>query len=270
VNKIASQSHLLHFRKKERELIATSIMEDTSRLSSAESDSKPDSLPIPQSGDSIAVLQKKMLALAEVVRRGQSVAIMTNYAAAANQERDATNKAVAEMARFELEVWNHYSQGKYPLPKIDWDVDRESAPTSIKSLRIARRRAEALNYLYKTEKADPGHSVWFTKHQLPHLTLIKAAARVIGAKRDLMGGQCALSTVQVADLQSINQILSMSSQILRELGHKHMPATISSAQQVLGSQRKVLQEILKGNRRKREGTPDEPCKKRLLEQTTDE
>lgn len=100
-----------------------------------------------------------MTALAEAVCRGQSAALVTNYAASTTQERDATNKAVAEMPPQELEAWTLYSQGKYPLPKIDWDANREPAPTSTKPLRIARRRAEALNRLYKNEKADPGHSV---------------------------------------------------------------------------------------------------------------
>jgi hypothetical protein len=245
-------------------------MEDTGGPSSAGFDSHSDSLPIPQSGDSIAVLRQKMTALAEAVCRGQSVAFVTNYAASTTQQRDATSKAVAEMHIQELQAWTFYNQGKYPLPKIDWNANREPAPTSTKPLRIARRRAEALNRLYKTEKADPGHSVWFTKNELVHLPLIKAMARVIGAERDLLGGQCALSVAQVADLQSINQILSVSGQILVGSECKTISAAVSSAQKILGSQRNMLQEILKGNGRKRKGSPDESCKRRLLERSTNE
>jgi hypothetical protein len=241
-------------------------MEDTSGSTSAGFSSYPDSLPIPQKGDSIAVLQLKMTALAEAVRRGQSVAFVTNYTASTNQERDATKKAVAEMRRQELEAWTLYSQGKYPLPTIDWNASREPAPTSTRTLRIAQRRAEALNRLYKTEKADQGHSVWFTKNESAHLPLVKAMARVIGAERDLLGGQCALSSAQVADLQSINEILSVSSQILAESGRNTMSAAISSAQQVLSSQRNMLYEILGGNRRKRKGASDEFCERRVLAQ----
>ena len=31
-------------------------------------------------------------------------------------------KTVAEMPLQELEVWRLYIQGKYPLPKVDWDA----------------------------------------------------------------------------------------------------------------------------------------------------
>jgi len=231
-------------------------MEDTGGPNGAELGSHPDGLPIPQRGDSIAVLQRKLTALAEVVCCGQSVAFVTNYAASTIQERDATKKAVAEMPLQELEAWRLYIQGKYPLPKVDWDASRDPAPTSTKPLRIARRRAEALNRLYKTKKADPGHSVWFTKNELVHLPLIKAMARVIGAERNFLGGQCALNAIQIADLQSINKILSVSGQIVGESGRNSMSAAISSAQRVLGSQRNMLQEILRGNGRKRKGAPD--------------
>ncbi|KAH8726042.1 hypothetical protein GQ44DRAFT_826144 [Phaeosphaeriaceae sp. PMI808] len=241
-------------------------MDDTSGSTSAGFGSYPDNLPIPQKGDSIAVLQRKMTALAEAVRRGQSVAFVTNYTASTNQERGAMEKAVAEMRIEELEAWTLYSQGKYPLPKIDWNASREPAPTSARPLRIAQRRAEALNRLYKTEKVDQGHSVWFTKNELVHLPLIKAMARVIGAERDLLGGQCALSAAQVADLQSINKILSVSGQILAESGRNTMSAAISSAQQVLSSQRNMLHKILGGNLRKRKGASDESSERRVLAQ----
>lgn len=76
-------------------------------------------LPIPQEGDSIAVFQQKLSALAEAVHRGQSIAIVTNFAMSKTQEWNCTEKAVAEMHPHELEAWNLYTAGKYPLPKID-------------------------------------------------------------------------------------------------------------------------------------------------------
>jgi hypothetical protein len=126
-----------------------------------------DILPIPQSEDSVAVFQQKLSALADAVSRGQSIAVATNFAVSKTQERNSTEKAVADMPPQELEAWKHYSNGKYPLPKIDWDSNRDEMPTSTKPLRVAHRRAEALSRLYKTENADPTHSVWFTKNELP-------------------------------------------------------------------------------------------------------
>lgn len=80
--------------------------------------------------------------------------------------------------------------------------------------RLHVSRAEALNRLYKTDEALPFHPVWFTKHHLVCLPLAKAMARVIGAERDLIGGGVWTST-QLADLQSINNILTITAQIVK-------------------------------------------------------
>jgi len=215
-----------------------------------------DRSPIPQIGDTIKDLHRKLTALAEAVRRGESIAVVTNYVSSTIKERDPTKNAVAEMSEDERQVWSLYVKGKYPLPKIDWDVSRDRAPTSTKSHRIACRRTEALNRLYKTDKADPSHSAWFTKNELVHLPIVKAMARVIGAEKNLLGGQCALNATQMADLQSINEILSVSAQILEGSGRNERSGAISSAQQILGSQRDILRGILGGSSRKRKRVPE--------------
>lgn len=51
-----------------------------------------------------------------------------------------------------------------------------------------------------------------------HLPLIQAVARIIGAERNLLGGQCALNVTQSADLQTADRILSVSSKILKDSG----------------------------------------------------
>jgi len=212
-----------------------------------ELDSHMDCLQIPQNNDSSADVARKLTALTEAVHRGQSIAAVTNYAASMTQEREPMNIAVTEMTEQEYEAWSVYTAGKYPLPKIDWNSSHDPAPTSTKPLRIACRRAEALNRLYNTERADPGHSVWFTKHEIVHLPLVKAMARIIGAERNLVGGQYALNATQVADLQTINRILSVSTEILKKSGSDPMSAKISSAQRVLGFQRDKLREMLANN-----------------------
>ena len=218
-------------------------------------DSQTDFLPIPQSDDSVANVARKLTALADAVRRGQSIAAATKFAASMTQEREPMNIAVSEMTEQEYEAWTVYTTGKYPLPKVDWDTGCYPTPTSTKPLRVARRRAEALNRLYNTDKAGPGHSVWFTKHEIFHLPLVKAMGRIIGAERNLVGGQYALSATQVADLQTINTILSVSTEILNSSRGKLISTEISSAQRVLGSQRDVLRRMLAGNGRKRKEVP---------------
>ena len=199
-------------------------------------------MQIPQSEDSIADIARKLTALADAVRHGQSIAAATKYVASMTQKRDPLDSAVTEMTKLEYEAWSLFTAGKYPLPGIDWNSCHDPAPTSTKPLRIAHRRAEALNRLYNTKKAGPSHLVWFSKHQIVHLPLVKAMARIIGAERNLLGGQNALNATQVADLQTINNILSVSTKILKSSRGKLISAEISSAQRILGSQRDTLRE----------------------------
>ena len=218
-------------------------------------ESHTDYLQIPQNGDSIADVARKLTALADVVRHGQSIAAATKYVASMTQKREPLDSAVTEMTEQEHEAWSLFTSGKYPLPEVDWDSCRNPAPTSTKPLRIAYRRAEALNRLCNTKKAGPSHSVWFSKHKSVHLPLVKAMVRIVGAERNLLGGQNALNATQVADLQTINKILSVSTETLKSSRGKLISAEISFAQRILGSQRDTLRGKLAGNERKRKGAP---------------
>lgn len=133
-------------------------------------------LQIPHGDDPIAEMARKLTALAKSVQEGHSIAAVIFYAASMTQNREPMNTAVAEMAPQEHEAWSYYTTGKYPLPSIDWNSNRQPAPTSTRPLRIARRKAEALNRLYNTEKAEVDHSVWFAEHEIYHLPLVKAMA----------------------------------------------------------------------------------------------
>jgi hypothetical protein len=88
------------------------------------------------------------------------------------------------------------------------------------------------------------HSVWLTKNKLVHLPLVKAMARVIGAERNLVGGHSSLNATQMADIQSINEILSNTGQVVE--GFK-------AAEQALTFQRQALRNILVGEREATEG-----------------
>jgi hypothetical protein len=215
-------------------------------------------LPIPLITDSLSEMARKLSALAEAVRQDKSIAAVTRYAASITQERESTNSAISDMHPLEYEAWGQYTAGKYPLPELDWNSNIEPAPTSAKPLRTARRRAEALNRLYNTEKADTGHSVWFAKHEICHLPLVKAMARIIGADRNLFGGQYAINASLIADFQTINRILTISTEALKSLAGNPIPVDILSAQQVLNVHRDKLREKLTNNsrmKRKRRMSP---------------
>ncbi|PVH96088.1 hypothetical protein DM02DRAFT_731407 [Periconia macrospinosa] len=205
-------------------------MADINRVTSPALDASSGVLSIPDRNDSIVVLHRNLAALAEAVRRGQSVAYVTNYIASTAQERDATKTAVADMPLQEREVWVENSS----------DINK-----------IAPSSPASSNRLYGSEKADPGHPVWFTKNESAHLPLVKAMARVIGAGRYNVGGQCGLNAMQFANLQSVNEILSIAGRIVERSGLNSMSATISAAQQPLGFQRSMLQQALGGSGKKR-------------------
>ncbi|PNP44443.1 hypothetical protein TGAMA5MH_03789 [Trichoderma gamsii] len=210
-----------------------------------------DKLPIPEKGDSIDVLQRKLTALTDAMRHGQSIASITNYAAATIKERDPIKIATADMPPQEVEAWSLYIDGNYPLPKIDWSDSCDPIPKSKRPLRTAYRRAEALNRLYKIDNAEPCHAVWFTRNEAVHLDLVKAMARVIGAEKNLLSGQDALDATQIADLQSINEILALSAQIMDKSRRRTKSQEIASAQQILGSHRDLLRESITRGTRKR-------------------
>lgn len=211
----------------------------------------PDSLPIPETGDSVALLCSELIPLERVIRDKKSIAVATKFAAVPLQQRDATKNAVKQMSSAESQCWQAYAEKRFQLPKIDWSCDVGIVPTSTRPLRVARRRAEALNYLYETDQATPGHSVWFVEKQLPYLPLVKAMARVIGAERDLLGGHCTLNATQMADLQTINKILSISGSIIETNKKDVLPPGLGQAQQVLGCQREQLRLLLRGVKAKR-------------------
>ncbi|KAL8799638.1 MAG: hypothetical protein Q9182_005740 [Xanthomendoza sp. 2 TL-2023] len=84
-------------------------------------------------------------------------------------------------------------------------------PTSARPLKNAKRRAEALNRLYTTDQARPGHVVWFTRHHVYLLPLVKAVARVIGAERDICGGD---KGAAMAELQTVNAVLGVLGEVI--------------------------------------------------------
>jgi hypothetical protein len=173
-------------------------------------------LPIPHLSDSPNELLSKLIAIADVLRAGKSIAKATAYSAALTQDRNAEKRAVSQMRPQEQESWTTFQDGLWRLLEFDWDNNSLPPPTSAKPLKTARRRAEALNRLYETDRAHEGHVVWITKNKIGLLHLVQAMARVIGEERNLVSGCGGWSPTQLADLQSINRILSISRQICQE------------------------------------------------------
>jgi hypothetical protein len=149
------------------------------------------------------------------------------------------------MTPAEHKFWVYFQNSSIHLPEINWGNICEPAPTSPKSLKVARRRAEALNRLYNVNKANEGHVVWFTQHHITYLPLVKAMARVIGAEINRSGGHGLLKGNQFADLQTINRIISESSKVIegnRSSGHLK---EIAKARDVLVLERRRIQALIR-------------------------
>jgi hypothetical protein len=199
-------------------------------------------LPIPHLSDNPNELLSKLAAIADVIRAGKSIAEATAYSAAPTQDKNAEKIAVSQMRRQEQEAWTTFKDELWYLPEFDWDSNSLPPPTSARPLKTARRRAEALNRLYQTNRAHEGHIVWITENNIALLHLVQAMARVIGEERNLVGGRGGWSATQFADLQSINRILSISGQICQNKSNV-LRSEIAEIQRVLGTHRHRLQAL---------------------------
>ncbi|KAL8991737.1 MAG: hypothetical protein Q9169_007697 [Polycauliona sp. 2 TL-2023] len=213
------------------------------------SNNDPASLPsesaahiqLPNQSDSSAILQTKLTAILSRLRSRQSIAAATGFAATPNITHDPIAKATQEFTDNQRMMWDAYMASPKVIRPIDWEQDIEAAPTSKKPLQIANRRAEALNRLYDTDQAQPGHAVWIAKNRVFFLPLVKAIARVIGAERDICGGTGGLAK---ADLQTINAILGIVGVIAAKKDGKIKGSLLAMVQSVLGAERQRLRVLL--------------------------
>jgi hypothetical protein len=196
-------------------------------------------LSVPRQGGSVGQVIIKLTAILDVVRAGKSIAENTTDSAAPNQRASPEMIARSQTPPLEYEAWTTFKQGLWRLPELDWNKKHLPPPTSLKSLKVARRRAEALNRLYETDQANEGHVTWITQNEIEFLPMVKATARVIGAERNHVGGGEWQAT-ELADLQLINRILSIYTQIYQESKSKLLRSRVAETQQVLGNYRRTL------------------------------
>ncbi|KAL8808953.1 MAG: hypothetical protein Q9223_003665 [Gallowayella weberi] len=211
---------------------------DTRHQSAKTSESQSIPLQLPLPCDKPQTLEAKLTAILATVSSGQSLAAATHYLATPHLNRDPIAKAMQEMGPYERMQWDAYTADpQLKLPVINWATNLDTEPTSARPLKNAQRRAEALNRLYKTDQARPGHAVWFTKHHMYLLPLVKAVARVIGAERDLCGGD---KGDAMADLQTVNAVLGVLGEMI-STGKVGIDGNlIARVQAVLGMERMRL------------------------------
>ncbi|KAF2754721.1 hypothetical protein EJ05DRAFT_130940 [Pseudovirgaria hyperparasitica] len=209
---------------------------------------------LPSADDEPLIIVDKLKILTQIVGSGDSVAEATDYAAAPDVKPGAIAKALVEMKYLEHAQYVYHNKGNTP-PAIDWDNDHAPPPTSPRPLQTARRRAEALNLLYKTTIATPGHAVWWSKNHRDWLPLLKAFVRIAGAERNASSGVRGLTSVQMADLRTINKALSVATLVLQNADARFRSlADVQKA--VLGREGDRLRGMIRGREKRKRGVDD--------------
>jgi hypothetical protein len=191
-------------------------------------------LSVPRQKDNTGEVINKLTAIVDAVRAGKSI-VENKTNSAGSPEMIARS----QMPRLEYEAWTTFKQGLWCLPEVDWNKNQLPPPISSKTLKIAFRRAEALNRLYETDQAHEGHVMWITQNKIVFLPMIKAMARIIGAERNQVGGG-KWQAAELADIQVINRILSISTQISQGRKSIQLRSIVAETQQVLGNYRRTL------------------------------
>ena len=202
--------------------------------------------------DDSSTFLTKLTAIANTINNRDSVAVATEFYVKTEPDRNPEKAAVTEMTVRESEDWKAYLRGTIQLPKMNWEADQEEVPISKKPLKNVRRRAEALNRLYQTDQARPGHSMWFTKRYTKHLPLIKAMTRIIGKERYFANRYGEADTGNLAELQSIRKIISSSTEIPKKFQRvtRFHTKAINTQLQVLVRYKKQLQVLRRESKRR--------------------
>lgn len=147
------------------------------------------------------------------------------------------------MSSSENEAWKWFKMSSYTLSDMNWRISIDSILLFVKSLKTAHCHAKALNQIYKTDKTQSCHSVWFTKHHSVHISLVKAMSQIINAEWDLVEDNVWTAT-QLTDLQSINKILFIITQFVSGCALQPLLLIIIHAQTVLMSHRDALRNYI--------------------------
>ena len=195
----------------------------------------------PSENDSLSVLTVKLSSFIYVVHAGHSIAAATGFLPSRSDGSSSEFVAVEGMAPQERECYNVWKEkGPLSLPIIDWANHRGHTPTSQRPLKKAQRRAEALNRIYGTDKAEPCHYTYFVQTHSPSLPLVKAIARVIGAEKNEAERQTNFRP-QSYNYITLQSIVCKSRQILHNADETPMRSEVIAKIQFLEAAMKRMQ-----------------------------
>ena len=200
-------------------------------------------LPLPTEEDSLPVLDAKLSSYLYVIHIGTSIDAATG--GTVDRLKDATPeiRAINGMKPNEREYFEAWKKRSLvDLPHIDWNADRRHTPASQRPLKKALRRAEAINRIYSTDKAEPCHYTYFVENHLLWLPLVTAVARVIGAERHQSQLPMKIQG-QGRDLNVLQRIVQLALRALHHLEECDFKSRVQEKVRYLDAAMKSRQQI---------------------------
>ncbi|KAI9891213.1 MAG: hypothetical protein M1814_002903 [Vezdaea aestivalis] len=166
-------------------------------------------LSIPEQSDDTETFAQKFKSFAEVVERGYSLAVNTNFVLTSRGSMNAVDLAVAEMKSKEREFYDAWLKGSVKLFSID--SERDLLPIDApKSRPKFADRAEVMNQIWKRSDLQPEHAKWMSVVKANCLPLVTALVRIRKAERSLHGGQSVLTPMEMAEYQTCRKLGKLS------------------------------------------------------------
>ena len=191
-----------------------------------------------------------------VLSVNSSLAAATGCQALELEEQTPESCSIIRITVPEQHYYKAWQAGKITtLPVVKWTVDRRDSPTSRRAVRKASRRAEALNHIYATDKAEPAHTVWFAEEHSMWLPLVKAIARLAGAERNKLAKT--EGSTEMIELRTLRRIVRTWIPIIQQLSDGRLEKLASEQTSILQKEIKALQRRMSvakclGKRRHRE------------------
>ncbi|KKZ64770.1 hypothetical protein EMCG_09331 [[Emmonsia] crescens] len=163
---------------------------------------------------------ERMRKLARVVSDGKSVAVATWFEGAEYQERDPRKLAAMSSTPQELEQYDAWSAGGLCLPEFNWSMNVDDSPMSTSIVKSMQDRADAMNILWKTNKAKPHHALWLSDNWIVIVPLVSAVILVEKAKKDLKCGSQCFTADEMAEIQTIDKAFDQVTQFFSLLNSR--------------------------------------------------
>lgn len=153
----------------------------------------------------VGVVAERMRKLARVVGDGKSVAVATGFKGAEYEERDPRKLAAESSTPQEIAQYDAWSAGGLCLPEFNWSENVDDSSMSKSIVKSMQDHADAMNILWKTDRAKPHHALWLSGNWMGMLPLVSAVILVEKAKKDLKGGSEIFTANEVAEIQTIDK-----------------------------------------------------------------